>query len=93
MVYVKVNNGDFLNLISVLRHGIAGCYCHIVDETEAVAACFSGVIVVESPSKDARMVAWRPRGTECVPVLPTHDSVNSLDGCTSSQEGGLPGQL
>lgn len=85
MVHVKVNNSYLFNLISVLRHGIAGCYCHIINETEAVAACFSGVIVVEGPSKDASVVAWWPRSTECVPVLTTHDSVNGLDCCPSSQ--------
>ena len=72
MMYVKIYDCDLLNLVTILGHGVAGSYSHIINEAKTVAACLMGIIIVESPPKNASMVAWRPSRAKSISVLAAH---------------------
>jgi hypothetical protein len=73
MMYVKIYDCDLLNLVTILGHGVAGGYSHIINEAKSVAACLMRIIIMESPPKNARMVAWRPSCAKGIPVLAAHN--------------------
>lgn len=97
MVHVKVHNRNFLNLVSVLRHGVAGGNSHVVNKAETIAASFRRVLVVvvivKGLAEDACMMAWWPSRAESVSVLATHHCVDCLHSCSCGEQCSSPSHL
>jgi len=93
VVHVKINDCDFLDLVTILGHRITGRHCHVVDKAKSIAAGFVWVVIVESPAEDSRMVAGRSRGAKCISVFPAHHCINCLHSCPCGQQRCLPCHL
>jgi len=97
VVHVEVHNRNFLNLVSVLRHGVAGGNSHVVDKAETIAASFRRVLVVvvivKGFAENACMMAWWPGRAKGVPVLSTHHCIDRLHSCPCGEKCSGPSHL
>ena len=82
VMHVEIYYRDFLDLITVLGHGVTCSDRYVIDKAKTVAACLSWVFVVmvimESLTENACVVPRRSCCTESIPILATHDCVNCL---------------
>ena len=93
MVYIKVDNRNLLHFLTIGAESVGSRHSHVIDEAEAIGACFSFVLrVVSLPEYSSMMARW-PRRTERIPVSPSHYSIDCLDRSTSGRECGSPGFL
>ena len=86
MVYIEVDDCNPLNFTPILGHSVASSHGNVVNEAETIAAGLVGIIVMESLSKNTRMMSGWPGCAKRIPVLSTHYCINSLHCCTCREQ-------
>ena len=92
-MHIKVYNGDFLDLRTILTEGVRGRQRDIIYETESVWARFTLVVRMEGLTEYAGVMAGRPSRTERIPAFSRHYLVYSFYGSACWYQRGLPGLL
>ena len=79
VMHIKVNNSNFLDLLAIGAHDIRGGDSHVVDIAKAIGLLLIALVVFESFSEYASVMARRPYSTESIFELLRHDLVTCLD--------------
>jgi hypothetical protein len=90
MVDIKVNNSYLFYLLSISAHNIRGSDCNIVDVAKAIGLFLVALVVFESFSEDAGVMAWRSNSAEGVFEILGNDLVTCFNDCSTGEKGCLP---
>ena len=92
-MHIEVDDGNFLDLPSILAQGVRGSQGNVVNETKAVGTRLSLIFWVESFTKQASVMPRWPCRTEGIPVVLSHYLIHSFDCSASGNESRLPSLL
>ena len=90
VMYIKVNDCDFLDLFSISAHYIWGRDSHIVDIAKSICLLLVTFIILKSFTKDSSMMAWWSDSTEGVPKFLRHYLITCFDNCSTWEKSGFP---